>query len=94
MLAFAPMIAPSIWLKAWMRRAVGDVDAGAKHHVRLDRHVPAELGIVGEPHAFRVDQGRAFVERLLAPAPLPFELEMGELGAAVDARPPHRDRRR
>ena len=67
-------------------RAVGDVDAGAEHDMRLDRHVAAELGIVGEPHAFGIDQGRAFVERLLAPAALPFELEVGELGAAVDAR--------
>ena len=67
------------------RRAVGDLDAGAEDHVRLDRHVAAELGVVGEPHALGIDQRRAFVERLLAPAALPFELEVGELGAAVDA---------
>src|SRR6478672_9466375 len=65
---------------------VGDCHARAEHDVRLDRHIAAKLRVVCEPHAFRVDQGRAFVEHLLAPASLPFEFEMGELGAAVDAR--------
>ena len=69
------MVAPSATL-----------DPRAEHHVRLDGHVAAELGIVGEPHAFGVDQGCAFVEHLLAAPALPFELEMGELGAAVDPR--------
>ena len=50
----------------------------------LDRHVAPELRVISEPHAFGVDQRGAFVEHLLAAAALPFELEMGKLGAAVD----------
>ena len=39
-----------------------------------------------EPDAFGIDQGCALLERFLAPSSLPVELEMGELGMAVDAR--------
>ena len=67
-------------------RSVSDFDTRAEHDMRFDRHIAPEPGIVGEPHAFRIDQGRAFVERLLAPPALPFEFEVGELGAAIDAR--------
>src|SRR3546814_8936389 len=62
-----------------------DVCSSDLHDMRLDRDVAAQLGIVGEPHAFGVDQGGALLERSLAPPPLPLELEMGELGATVDA---------
>ena len=86
MLAPAPMIAPSICEKAWIVAPCADRDAGAEHDMRLDRDVAAEPGVEREPHAFGVDQGRAFLEHLLAPAALPFELEVGELGAAVDPR--------
>ena len=61
MLAFAPIVAPSIWLKAWIVAPSAIVDAGAEHDMRLDRHVAAELGVVGEPDALGIDQGRAFV---------------------------------
>src|SRR5690242_16501840 len=60
-------------------RSVGDLHAWAEDDVRLDGHVAAELRVVGEPDAFRVDQGRALVEHLLAPSALPFELEVSEL---------------
>ena len=63
-----------------------DDDPGAEDDVRLDRAVAAELRVVAEPDAFRIDQGRALLHRFLAPPPLPVELEMGQLGAAVDAR--------
>ena len=61
-------------------------DAGAEDDMRLDGNVAAELCIVGEPDALRVDQGRPFLQHLLAPPPLPFELKVSELGAAVYAR--------
>ena len=86
MLAFGAMVAPSIWLKAWIVAPSAIVDARAEDDVRFDGHVAAELRVVREPDAFGVDQGRAVFQRLLAPAALPVELEMGELGAAVDAR--------
>ena len=37
-------------------RAVGDADAGADHHERLDGDVVAEPGIRGEIYGFRRDQ--------------------------------------
>ena len=86
MLAFAPIDRAFDMAEGVDRRAVGDLDARAEDDVRLDRDVAAELRVVSEPHAFGIDQRRALVERLLAPAALPFELEVGELGAAVDAR--------
>ena len=52
----------------------------------LDGDVASEARVEGEPDAFGIDQRRAFVECLLAAAALPFELEVGELGPAVDAR--------
>ncbi len=61
-------------------------DAGTEYDVRLDRYVSREPCVVSEPHALRIDQRRALVEHLLAAAALPFELQMGELGAAVDPR--------
>ena len=67
-------------------RAVGDADSGAEHHMRLDRDIAPKPGVECEPHAFGVDQSRTLVEHVLAPAALPFQFEMGELGAAVDAR--------
>src|SRR5207247_349133 len=68
------------------RCSVRDLDSRAKYDMRLDRDVAAQFGVIGEPHAFRVDQGRAFVQHLFPSTTLPFELKMRELGAAVDAR--------
>ena len=76
MLALAPIDRALDMAEGVDGRAVGDLDAGPEHDVRLDRHVAAELRVVGEPDAFGVDQRRALVERLLAAAALPFELEM------------------
>ena len=66
------------------RSAVGDLNAWAEHDVRLDGYVAPQLRIIGEPHAFGIDERRALLQHLLAPAPLPLELEMRQLGAAVD----------
>src|SRR5687767_15829256 len=49
-------------------RALVDDDAGAEDDVRLDRAVAAELRVMAEPDAFRIDQGRALLERFLAAA--------------------------
>src|SRR3954454_19748401 len=65
-------------------RAVGDTDAGTEDDMRLDRDVAAELRVVCEPDALRVDQGRPLLKRLLAASALPLQLEVGELDAAID----------
>src|SRR5206468_7184047 len=66
-------------------RAVGDLDAGTEDHMRLNSDVAPKLGVECEPHAFGVDQRRAILQCLLAPAVLPLQLQVRELGAAVDA---------
>ena len=81
----SPIVAPSIWLKARIVAPSAISTPGPKTTCGSISHVAAELRVVGEPDGFRVDQGRALVQRLLAPAALPFDLEVSELGAAVDA---------
>src|SRR5437762_1734730 len=54
--------------------------------MRLDRSIAAEAGVMRKPDAFGIDQRRALLQRFLAPPPLPIELEVGQLSAAVDAR--------
>jgi hypothetical protein len=62
-----------------------DPDAGAEDDVRLHDRVAADLGIVGEEDGLRRDEADAFRHRLGAAAALPERLDLGELGAAVDA---------
>ena len=50
---------------------VGDLHPGSEHDMRFDRAVAAKFGVSGKPHALRVDQGRALLERFLAPPSLP-----------------------
>ena len=47
-------------------------------------HVAAELGVVREPDAFRVDQGRALLQRLPRRRRCQSSSRCGQLGAAVD----------
>ena len=67
-------------------RPVSDLDPRPKHHMRLDRAVTPKRGIGREPHAFRVDQCRALLQRFLASPSLPVQFQMCQFGAAVDPR--------
>ena len=66
-------------------RAVGDGDAGADHHERLDRDVAAELGVGGKINGFRRDQRHAGVERRLAQPRLHHRFRFRKLRLGVDA---------
>ena len=66
-------------------RAVGDGDAGADHHERLDGDVVAEGGVGGEMHGFRRDQRHAGIERCLAQPRLHDSFGFGELRLGVDS---------
>ena len=65
--------------------AVGDADAGADHHERLDRHVLAECGVGGKVDRFRRDHGHAGIECRLTQPRLHHRFGFGELGLGVDA---------
>ena len=60
-------------------RAVGDGDAGADHHERLDGDVAAEGGVGGEIDRLRRDQRHAGIERGLAQPRLHHRFGFGEL---------------
>ena len=66
-------------------RAVGDGDAGADHHERLDRDVVAERRIGGEIHRLRRDQRHAGIECGLAQPRLHHRLRLRKLRLGVDA---------
>ena len=66
-------------------RAVLDGNLLAEHHVGLDHHVLAELGVGAEKHRLRRNERDAGLERRLAQALLRYGFRFGELGFGVDA---------
>ena len=80
------MVAPSIWQKAWITAPSAIVTPGP--NTTCGSIVQSRPSLVSaENHTLSGSISVApFVERLLAPAPLPVELEMREFGAAVDPR--------
>jgi len=66
-------------------RAIGDRDAGADHHERLDGDVAAEGGIGREKNRLRRDQRHAGVEGRLAQTRLHHLFGLGQLSLGVDA---------
>ena len=66
-------------------RAVGDGDAGADHHERLDGDVVAEFGVGGEIDRVGRDQRHAGVERRLAQPRLHHGFGFRELRLGVDS---------
>ena len=74
-----------MWRERMDHRAVGDRNARADHHERLDGDVVAECGVGGEIDRIRRDQGDAGLERRLAQPRLHDLFGLGELGLGVDA---------
>ena len=72
--------------KALDMSAARDGHTGTEHHIRVDRDVGCQLGIVTEEYGFRSPQSDPFAHPVIALIILPLRFCSRQFGPAVDAR--------